>query len=121
MPVFGAPALPAGLKAKKKYKTKNKTKRINWAELPATKVKGTFWLETNEEELEEDMPFEDLEQMFSAKPPKVRRPGERALVSRGPWTHADAPPCVCFLCQTTGSNEGAAGHGEEEEGGGQRH
>lgn len=71
MPAFGAPALPPGMKAKKKYKTKTKTKRVNWAELPVSKIKGTFWLDTNEDELEADMPFEDLEQMFSAKPPKV--------------------------------------------------
>lgn len=32
---------------------------------------GTFWLDTNEEELEDDIPFDQLEEMFSAKPAKV--------------------------------------------------
>jgi hypothetical protein len=38
--------------------------------LPHSQVKGTFWLETNEEELENEIPFDELERMFCAKPPK---------------------------------------------------
>ena len=41
--VYGGPALPAGLRPKKKYDHAAKTKRLNWVKIPANKARWVFW------------------------------------------------------------------------------
>eukprot|EP00127_Corallochytrium_limacisporum_P000455 Clim_evm11s13 gene=Clim_evmTU11s13 len=68
-PPPGAPGLRpvGGGPQKKKYFPKIQMKRVNWAKIPAPKVKDSFWEKVKEDEHEEHVNLTDLEHKFGAK------------------------------------------------------
>lgn len=64
--MMGGPALPPGVKEKKKYKPNAKTKRVPWDKVDVKKIQNTFWSQANDERYENLVRFGELESLFSA-------------------------------------------------------
>ena len=73
-PGFPAISLPYGMKEKKKYKTDQPLKKINWNKIQTTRLKeNSFWVKANEEKFATDDVFKILIDNFSTKPNKTSK------------------------------------------------